>query len=87
MMTVTVTPVCPMSRLHVHRISHVVSHMTLPSCSLDSSALDGVASLQRGLHLGTEERVAGDIFQRDSAMVVGGEGLEEEEREFRDRLG
>jgi hypothetical protein len=46
-----------------------------------------VTVLQKGLDLGTAEKVAGDILQRDSNTVVGGEGLGEEERLFRDRLG
>ena len=54
--------------------------------NLECSSLEAVASLQKSLEMGTDAQVAGNIFQRDDEAVVG-EGLREEERCFRDRVG
>ena len=47
---------------------------------------DGEVAVSIGSNMGTAEEVAGDIFQRESD-VMGREGMEEEERESRDRMG
>lgn len=56
----------------------------LPIIRLDSSVLQGVG---QSLDLGTGVQAAGDIFHQDGGDVLGGEGLEDEERRFRDRAG
>ncbi len=53
---------------------------------MEGTSSDALATLQRSLDLGTGVQVASNIFQRDGDAIVG-EGLEEEERQFRDRAG
>ncbi len=53
---------------------------------MDSSVLQEVTALQSTLDLGTGAQVANIIFDRGSD-TVGGDGLQSEERQFRDRCG
>ena len=59
----------------------MTSHMTHSELiRLDSAVLQDALSVRTG------QRMVGTVFHR-ADEVVGGEGLEEEERQMRDRLG